>query len=233
MARKVPIIELQNVFKTYLKGEVRVPALKGINLKIVRGEFISIMGPSGSGKSTLMNIIGCLDKPTKGKVFLSGIDTSKLDENEIAQIRGKKIGFVFQQFNLINSLDAMKNIMLPMVFQSVPLNKRKQKARDLLERVGLKRRGKHKPSELSGGEIQRIAIARALVNDPEIILADEPTGNIDSKTGREVMKTISELNRKYKRTIVMVTHEQYIANYSKKIVRIRDGKIKRIFYKND
>jgi len=204
-------------------GDVDVPALRGLDIDIKEGEFITILGKSGSGKSTSLNMVGCLDIPTKGKVYLDGQDISKLDENELARIRGKKIGFVFQTFNLIPSLNAIENVMLPMLFQDVPENVRRKRASELLNLVGLEGRMMHKQSELSGGERQRVAIARALINNPEIILADEPTGNLDSKTGMEIMNIFKNLHRQ-KKTIVMITHDKYLANYAKRIVHLKDGR---------
>ena len=204
-------------------GEVDVPALRGLDIDIKEGEFVTILGKSGSGKSTSLNMVGCLDIPTKGTVYLDGQDISKLDESELARIRGKKIGFVFQTFNLIPSLNALENVMLPMLFQGVPEDVRKKRASELLNLVGLGSRMLHKQSELSGGERQRVAIARALINDPEIILADEPTGNLDSKTGMEIMDIFKNLH-KQKKTIVMITHDKYLASYAKRIVHLKDGR---------
>jgi len=217
------IIKLDDVWKVYKMGDVDVPALRGLDIDIKEGEFITILGKSGSGKSTSLNMVGCLDIPTKGKVYLDGQDISKLDENELARIRGKKIGFVFQTFNLIPSLNAIENVMLPMLFQDVPENVRRKRASELLNLVGLEGRMMHKQSELSGGERQRVAIARALINNPEIILADEPTGNLDSKTGMEIMNIFKNLHRQ-KKTIVMITHDKYLANYAKRIVHLKDGR---------
>ena len=217
------IIRLDDVWKIYKMGDVDVPALRGLDIDIKEGEFITILGKSGSGKSTSLNMVGCLDIPTKGKVYLDGQDISKLDENELARIRGKKIGFVFQTFNLIPSLNAIENVMLPMLFQGVPEDTRRRKASELLNLVGLGGRMLHKQAELSGGERQRVAIARALINDPEIILADEPTGNLDSKTGMEIMNIFKNLH-KQKKTIVMTTHDKYLASYAKRIVHLKDGR---------
>ncbi len=218
------IIKLENVKKVYHLGEVLVEALRGINLSVRKGEFLAIMGPSGSGKSTCMNMIGCLDVPTSGRILLDNIDISKLHESELARIRGKLIGFVFQQFNLIPSLNALENVMLPMMFQGKPRVERIKKAMELLDLVGIKKRAYHKPSELSGGERQRVAIARALANDPEVILADEPTGNLDSKTGRLIMELLKKLNENGT-TIVMVTHDEDLAKYADRIALIKDGVI--------
>ena len=220
------VVELDDVTKTYTLGEVKVRALRGINLKVKQGEFLIVMGVSGSGKSTTMNMIGCLDIPTSGRVLLDGIDIKKLNESRLAQIRGKKIGFVFQQFNLIPSMTALENVELPMVFQGVSKKERVERASRLLSMMGLKNRLNHKPAELSGGERQRVAIARALSNDPQIILADEPTGNLDSKSGREIMGILTDLHKKGK-TLVMVTHDPNLQKYADRIVHIKDGVILR------
>ena len=219
------IIRLQNIHKVYQLGKVNVPALRGIDLEIFPGSFVTIMGPSGSGKSTLMHIIGCLDVPTKGKVFLEGQDISELSEDNLSQIRGQRIGFVFQQFNLFHNLNALENVMLPMIFQGVPENQRIEKAKKLLRSLSLEDRIFHRPSELSGGERQRVAIARALSNNPEIIIADEPTGNLDSTTGKMIMEVLINLHKKEKKTIVVVTHDPHIAAYTEGIVNIKDGQI--------
>ncbi|MFP4045795.1 MAG: ABC transporter ATP-binding protein [Candidatus Aenigmatarchaeota archaeon] len=217
------IIELKDVHKVYQMGETKVRALRGSSLRVERGEFLSIEGPSGSGKSTLMNMIGCLDVPTSGKIHLEEWDIETLHESDLAQIRGKKIGFVFQTFNLIHNLTALENVMLPMMFQEVPKEKRYTRGRDLLKKVGLGKRLHHKPSELSGGQQQRVAIARALANDPDVILADEPTGNLDSKTGKKVLKLLKNLNEKEGKTIIMVTHDPRAAGYAGRVVKIKDG----------
>lgn len=222
---KEPIIRLVDVWKVYKMGEVEVPALRGLSLEIYPCEFVAIMGPSGSGKSTSMNMVGCLDIPTKGQIFLDEHDIATLDESHLAQIRGRKIGFVFQQFNLINSLTAIENVMMPMMFQNVPTYSREHRAKKLLETVGLENRVYHRPTELSGGEQQRVAIARALANDPPVILADEPTGNLDSKRGEEIMDLLSSLHERENKTIIMVTHDGKLSKYADRIINIRDGKV--------
>ncbi len=220
-----PVIKLKNVWKIYHRGEIPIPALRGINLDINEGDFVAITGASGSGKSTMMNIIGCLDIASKGTIYLDNKDISTLPESKLSEIRGKKIGFIFQQFNLIHTLTALENVMLPMEFQDVPTDESKKRAEKVLTLVGLKDRIHHRPSELSGGEAQRVAIARALANDPEIILADEPTGNLDSKTGKYIMDFLSDLHKKQKKTVVIITHDLHLAKFAKKIVQIKDGKI--------
>lgn len=232
MATKT-VIEIDDVWKIYKMGLVDVPALKGLNLEVQEQEFLAIMGPSGSGKSTAMNIIGCLDIPTKGKVLLDNKNIAKMPESSLAQIRGKKIGFIFQHFNLVPTLTALENVMLPMTFQNVPEEEQKKKALELLKLVGLEHRADHHPSEMSGGEQQRVAIARALSNDPEIILADEPTGNLDSKTGEKIMQLLVELHQKEKKTIIVITHDADIAAYAKRRLILKDGKfIKDAHYKH-
>ena len=216
------LIQTKNLTKTYKLGEVEVPALKNIDLEIDNGEFISIMGPSGSGKSTLLNLIGCLDTPTSGSYFLDGIEiTPRVD---LAKIRSEKIGFVFQTFNLLPRLTALQNVEVPMIYKGIPVAERRKQAVALLSSVGLGDRVKHRPNELSGGERQRVAIARALANKPPLILADEPTGNLDSKSGAEILKILTDLNRQGT-TLVMVTHEDYIAKKADRIVKIFDGEI--------
>jgi len=222
---KEPIIKLENVWKIYWLGKVKVPALRGVDLEINRGSFVTIMGTSGSGKSTLLNMIGCLDVPTKGRVFLEAQNILEMSESELAQIRGKKIGFVFQQFNLLPNLSALENVMMPMIFQGVPEEKRIERGKKLLNMVGLSERIFHKPAELSGGEQQRVAIARAFANDPEIVVADEPTGNLDSTSGKKIMESLINFHQMKKKTVVVVTHDPHIASYSKEIVHIKDGQL--------
>jgi len=224
-SEKEYIIELENVKKIYDMGEVKVHALRGINLKIKRGEFVAILGHSGSGKSTLMNMIGSLDLPTYGKVKLDGVDITTLSESELAQLRGKKIGFVFQTFNLIPTLTALENVMLPLIFHGVPEEERIIRSKKILEKIGMGNRINHLPKELSGGEQQRVAIARALVVEPEVVLADEPTGNLDYKRGLEVLELLTKLHKEEKRTIVVVTHERFVAQHAERIVQIQDGDI--------
>ena len=221
---KKKIIELKNVRKTYQMGEVQVHALRGVDSTIYEGEFVAIMGPSGSGKSTLMNMVGCLDTPSEGHVYLGDRDIAEMTEDELARARGKKIGFIFQKFNLIPYATAWENVELPAIFQSVCCTEREKEAKKYLSKVGLGKRANHLPSELSGGEQQRVAIARSLMTDPAVILADEPTGNLDSKTGREIMDLLVELNKEGK-TIVMVTHDAKTAKRAGRIIRILDGKI--------
>jgi len=218
------IIELNDVWKTYKLGENTIHALKGLNFSIVKGEFVAIVGKSGSGKTTAVNQIGCLDIPTKGKIILSGIDISSLTESELAVIRGKKIGYIFQKFNLIKTLSSLENVELPMIFQGVSSDIRREKATKLLEKLEMGEKLINKPSELSGGQQQRVAIARALANDPEIILADEPTGNLDSKTGILVMNELKKLHKEGK-TIILVTHDDKLSKYAHKIITLIDGKI--------
>ncbi|CAD7771202.1 putative ABC transporter ATP-binding protein [Candidatus Methanoperedenaceae archaeon GB37] len=218
------ILEIENLFKSYSLERLEVPVLHDINLAVDAGEFAAIMGPSGSGKSTLMNLIGCLDRPTSGRILIGGEDVSLLSERDLARIRGERIGFVFQTFNLISRLTALKNVELPMVYQDIPRGARLKRAAKLLEMLGLTDRADHKPSELSGGQRQRVAIARALANEPDILLADEPTGNLDSKTGEEIMQIFKELHSEG-RTIIMVTHDQGLAENCDRIIRLKDGRI--------
>lgn len=220
------VVELKNVYKIYSMGEVNVNALNGADLKITKGEFASIMGPSGSGKSTMMHIIGALDLATSGKVFIDNIDLSTLSEDQLSVIRGKKIGFVFQDFNLIPTLTAIENVMLPMLFQEEKMDedKRQKHCEGLLSLVGLGDRIDHKPFELSGGQQQRVAIARSLVNSPEIVLADEPTGALDSKSSEEIMDLLVDLNKEGK-TVIIITHDKNVAKYTKRNIFLKDGKI--------
>lgn len=219
------VLKLENVWKVYNMGEIEVSALRGISIEIKKGEFIAITGASGSGKSTMMNIVGCLDIPTKGSIFLEGKDISMMSESDLAQIRAKKIGFIFQQFNLINTLSALENVMLPLEFQNMSTADARKKAEHLLNRVGLGDRMHHRPSQLSGGQQQRVAIARSLSNDPEVILADEPTGNLDSKSGAEVISLLEHLWNKEGKTIIMVTHDMGLAKHAKRQIRLKDGQV--------
>jgi len=219
------MIELKNIVKTYDMGEAeKVKALRGVSLRLSRNEYIAIMGPSGSGKSTLMNVIGCLDTPTSGSYELNGVNVSEMDDNELAKIRNKEIGFVFQTFNLLPRYDALHNVELPLIYGGLPTAERKQRARQTLDHVQLGDRIHHKPNELSGGQRQRVAIARALVTNPSIILADEPTGNLDSKTGEEIMMLFEELHRQGN-TIILVTHEADLAAHAHRIIHLRDGMV--------
>ena len=224
MVQREEIIRLDNVCKNYQMGESVVKAICDVDLTIYKGEFVAIVGPSGSGKSTMVNMVGALDLASKGEIFLDKIDIEHLHESDLAQIRGRKIGFIFQTFNLVPTLTAVENVALPMIFQNVPTRKRLEKAKQLLTDVKLSHRMYHLPNELSGGERQRVAIARALANDPDVILADEPTGNLDSKTGEEIMTMFINLNKEGK-TIIMITHDNELAKRAKRIVRLKDGSI--------
>lgn len=220
------IIRLENLTKTYYLDIIKVEAVRGVSLSVNVGELISIMGPSGSGKSTIMHLIGCLDKPTSGRYFLDGQDVSTLNDDKLAIIRNKKIGFVFQTFNLLPQINVVENVMLPALYDpQASLNESKEKALNLLERVGLYERRMHLPNQLSGGERQRVAIARALINDPVILLADEPTGNLDSKTGLEIVKLLRSLNESENMTEIIVTHDPSITRFTERIVKIKDGLI--------
>lgn len=216
------LIEIHNLQKIYRLGSVNVPALRGIDVCIDHNEYIAIMGPSGSGKSTLMNILGCLDTPTSGSYFFNGADVAGMNDNQLAEIRNAQIGFVFQSFNLLPRASALHNVELPLIYKGVASSMRREMALRALESVGLGDRFTHKPNELSGGQRQRVAIARALVNNPSIILADEPTGNLDTKTGEEIMQILQQLHDQGN-TIILVTHEEYIAEFARRIVRLRDG----------
>lgn len=224
MKRKT-VIKLDNVWKTYRMGEVDVHALRGLDFEVHEGEFVAIMGPSGSGKSTAVNMIGCLDVPSKGKVVLDSYDISKLSESRLALIRGKTIGFIFQQFNLIPTLTALENVTLPMIFQGYSEDERDSRGRKLLEMVQLGERYHHKPTEMSGGQQQRVAIARSLSNDPEVLIADEPTGNLDSETGKKVLDFLIDLNTNQGKTIIMVTHDPHVSEIAGRTVYLKDGKI--------
>ena len=221
-----PLISLKNIQKSYELGEQVVHALKGVNLDIVKGEYVALMGPSGSGKSTLMNIIGCLDSPSNGEYWLNGKEVSKMPDEQLSEVRNTEIGFVFQTFNLLNRLTAIENVALPLVYAGIPQNIRIERAKDMLEKVGLKERMSHKPNELSGGQRQRVAVARALINNPSLLLADEPTGNLDTKTSYEIMALFDQIHE-LGNTIVLVTHEEDIAKHAKNIVRMRDGEIEK------
>lgn len=221
---EVSIIHLDQIKKSYYIGSNELPVLKGIDLDIKTNEYVALMGPSGSGKSTLMNILGCLDSPSAGRYILNGQDVSQMEDDSLAQVRNQEIGFVFQQFNLMPRLSALENVAIPLIYGGVPRKDREERALDMLQRVGLGDRCKHKPNELSGGQCQRVAIARALINRPALILADEPTGNLDSRTSIEIMDIFSRIHDQGN-TVVLVTHEEDIASHAKRIVRLRDGMI--------
>ncbi|MGT2771412.1 ATP-binding cassette domain-containing protein [Streptococcus marimammalium] len=224
MNKENTLIKLHNIIKSYHNGDEELQVLKGINLRVEKGDFLAIMGPSGSGKSTLMNMIGLLDRPTSGEYQLNGQYVDDLSEKKLAEVRNKELGFVFQQFFLLSKLDAVQNVELPLIYAGVSSTKRRKMAEELLEKVELSDRKSHLPSELSGGQKQRVAIARALVNNPSLILADEPTGALDTKTGQQIMELLTELNNEGK-TIIMVTHEPEIASYAKHTIVLRDGEI--------
>lgn len=218
------MLKVDNLKKTYKMGQVKVEALKGVSLQVTEGEFVAIMGPSGSGKSTLMHLIGCLDQPTAGSYYLEGEDISKVSDNKLAEIRNLRIGFVFQQFNLLSRTSILHNVEVPLIYRGIGKFKRNQLAKQALKKVGLGHRLNHHPNEISGGQKQRVAIARALVNNPSLVLADEPTGNLDTKTGSDIMNILQELNQQG-HTIILVTHEQEIAQEARRIIKLRDGLI--------
>lgn len=220
----MPLIELKNIARRYVMGSETIHALRDVSLVIERGEYVAIMGPSGSGKSTLMNLLGCLDTPSSGEFILNNVRASEMDDNELAEVRNREIGFVFQSFNLLPRSDALHNVELPLIYSGMPAEQRRERALQALQNVGLSDRIHHRPNEMSGGQRQRVAIARALVNNPSIILADEPTGNLDSRTGEEIMGLFESLSRRG-HTIILVTHEEDIARHARRIVRIRDGLI--------
>jgi putative ABC transport system ATP-binding protein len=218
-------VKIENVEKTYKLGEILVPALKNTNIELKKGEFVAVMGPSGSGKTTLLNLIGALDKPTKGKIYVDGKDLTTLKEKELTKLRRRTVGYIFQFYNLIPVLSAFENVELPMLIAGLPTKEREERARQLLETVGLAERGDHRPDELSGGEQQRVAIVRALANKPSVVLADEPTGDLDSKTGKEVMQALRDLSRNEGATVIVVTHDPMVANLANRIFEMRDGRI--------
>ncbi len=223
----IPVIKVENLHRIYEMGENRVHALRGISLEIHRGEFVAIMGASGSGKSTFMNLLGCLDKPTDGLYLLDGVNVADLSRIELAAVRNERVGFVFQGFNLLSRTTAVENVELPLIYAGVRAKERHRRSQEALRKVGLGDRGHHVPSQLSGGQQQRVAVARALVNNPAILLADEPTGNLDSRTSVEIMQVFQELNDKESLTIILVTHEPDIADYAKRIITFRDGRVTR------
>jgi len=226
-SQRKAVVTIQDLRKSYTLGHMELPVLRGLDLAFYEGEYVSIMGPSGSGKSTLLNILGCLDKPSDGRYFLGDDDVSMLDDNQLSSIRGRRIGFIFQSFNLIRQLNIVENIEVAMYYQHVPKHQRRERAVMLAERVGLGDRIKHRPFELSGGQQQRVAIARALANDPLIILADEPTGNLDSQSGADILKILDELNNQGK-TIIVVTHDEHISSRTNRSIHLLDGEIERI-----
>jgi len=218
------IIHLEDICKSYYLGKQELPVLKGINLDIYKNEYVALMGPSGSGKSTLMNILGCLDSPTKGRYILNGKDVSRMEDNDLAEVRNKDIGFVFQQFNLLPRLSALENVALPLIYSGINKKDRTDRAMEVLTKVKLEDRSLHKPNELSGGQCQRVAIARALINNPAIILADEPTGNLDSKTSHEIMDILGKIHTDGN-TVILVTHEEDISSFAHRVIRLRDGMV--------
>lgn len=222
--RYMEVIKIEGIKKIYTLGTQTVKALDGVSISINRNEYVAIMGPSGSGKSTLMNILGCLDTPTEGNYLLNGTDVSNMDDNELSEVRNREIGFIFQSFNLLPRYNAMENVALPLIYSGIPRSEREQRAVEALNNVGLGDRTEHRPSELSGGQRQRVAIARALINKPSIVLADEPTGNLDTKTSIDIMQLFEQIY-KSGNTVIIVTHEEDIANYARRIIRLRDGKI--------
>jgi len=222
------VVELKNVYKIYRTQYYEVRAIDGVNLDIEEGEFVIVMGPSGSGKSTLLNLIGCLDRPTRGEVLINGTNTSNLSDRQLTELRRDTIGFIFQTYNLIPTLTALENVELPMIFKGLGKKEREERAKKLLKDVGLEREMNRKPAELSGGQQQRVAIARALANDPKILLCDEPTGNLDSKSGEQIMEIIRRQNRELGVTVVLVTHDTSLAKFGDRIVRLRDGKIESV-----
>jgi len=228
MSKDLPAIEVVDLGKVYAMGSVRVPALRGVTFTVERGRFVSIVGPSGCGKSTLLNMIGALDRPTRGRVVVDGVDITKLNDRGLARFRNLKVGFIFQTYNLINRTTVLKNVELPAIVKGIPSKVRRLKALKLLRLVGLEEKADRKPTEMSGGEQQRVAIARALINDPAIVLADEPTGNLDSKTGEEIISLLGRINRENGATIIMVTHNLELANRTNRIIRLRDGLIEKV-----
>ena len=218
------IIHLENICKSYYLGKHELPVLKSIDLDIFKNEYVALMGPSGSGKSTLMNILGCLDSPTNGRYILNGKDVSRMEDNDLAEVRNKEIGFVFQQYNLLTRVSALENVALPLIYSGVNKKDRTERALEVLARVKLEDRSEHKPNELSGGQCQRVAIARALINNPAIILADEPTGNLDSKTSHEIMNILGKIHREGN-TVILVTHEEDISSFAHRVIRLRDGMV--------
>jgi putative ABC transport system ATP-binding protein len=228
MSKDLPAIEVVDLGKVYAMGSVRVPALRGVTFTVERGRFVSIVGPSGCGKSTLLNMIGALDRPTRGRVVVDGVDITKLNDRRLARFRNSKVGFIFQTYNLINRTTVLKNVELPAIVKGIPSKVRRLKALKLLRLVGLEEKADRKPTEMSGGEQQRVAIARALINDPAIVLADEPTGNLDSKTGEEIISLLGRINRENGATIIMVTHNLELANRTNRIIRLRDGLIEKV-----